>query len=134
MQHIGVSDRRQLRSVSPLTHWSVPVSPPCSHTSGPVLCLYWFCTGSAGWSSDSFLSSTINVSAADTTLKPSTTHNASVSPGRRSRHSSSSSSPLVYSILVEDKQVTQVTDYLQIVSSARQLNVRSNSVHEEPGA
>lgn len=35
----------------------------------------------------------------------STTHNASVSPGRRPRRPSSSSSPLVYSILVEDKQV-----------------------------
>ncbi|XP_049437039.1 uncharacterized protein LOC125891670 [Epinephelus fuscoguttatus] len=74
-----------------------------------------------GWSTDSFLSSTVNSSAADVTQKPYVTHNASVlspttqkasvSPGRRPRRSSSSrlpstssSSPLVYSILVEDKQ------------------------------
>ncbi|XP_040007619.1 uncharacterized protein LOC120803325 [Xiphias gladius] len=42
----------------------------------------------------------------DTTLLPYTTHNASVSPGRRPHRSSSSTSstPLVYSVLVEDKQ------------------------------
>ncbi|KAL7398664.1 hypothetical protein ABVT39_013180 [Epinephelus coioides] len=75
-----------------------------------------------GWSTDSFLSSTVNSSAADVTQKPYVTHNASVlspptqkasvSPGRHPRRSSSSrlpstsssSSPLVYSILVEDKQ------------------------------
>ncbi|CAK6975925.1 uncharacterized protein LOC121895850 isoform X1 [Scomber scombrus] len=75
-----------------------------------------------GWSTDSMLSSTLVASAADTTLyathnalvqRPTThsasvqrptTHNASVSPGRRPRRSSSSSSPLVYSILVEDGQ------------------------------
>lgn len=53
---------------------------------------------SPGWTPDSLLSSTV--------LLSSTTHNASVSPGRRPRHTSSSSSPLVYSILVEDKQVS----------------------------
>ncbi|XP_071333639.1 uncharacterized protein [Trachinotus anak] len=37
----------------------------------------------------------------DTTLPPYTTHNASVSPSRRPRRSSS---PLVYSVLVEDRQ------------------------------
>ncbi|XP_030590559.1 uncharacterized protein LOC115783732 [Archocentrus centrarchus] len=67
----------------------------------------------AGWSGDSILSITVNTSGADSTLK-NTSHNASVqSPGRRPRRSSSclpqsasssSSSPLVYSILVEDKQ------------------------------
>uniref|UniRef100_A0A669AW64 Uncharacterized protein n=1 Tax=Oreochromis niloticus TaxID=8128 RepID=A0A669AW64_ORENI len=62
-----------------------------------------------GWSSDSILSSTGNASSS--TLR-SDSHNASVpqSPGRRPRRSSSRlpqsppSSPLVYSILVEDKQ------------------------------
>ncbi|XP_035016339.2 uncharacterized protein LOC118111659 isoform X2 [Hippoglossus stenolepis] len=39
---------------------------------------------------------------ADVTMLPYTTHNASVSPARRCRHPPSS--PLVYSILVEDKQ------------------------------
>ncbi|KAM7405367.1 hypothetical protein PAMP_012635 [Pampus punctatissimus] len=66
-----------------------------------------------GWSTDSILSSTVITSAADTTLQAytthraserrPTTHNASVSPGRRPRRSSPSS-PLVYSILVEDRQ------------------------------
>ncbi|XP_067449529.1 uncharacterized protein [Thunnus thynnus] len=67
------------------------------------------------WSTDSILSSTVITSAADTTLQTYTTtthnasvrrpatHSASVSPGRRPRRSSSSS-PLVYSILVEDRQ------------------------------
>ncbi|XP_078110024.1 uncharacterized protein LOC144520233 [Sander vitreus] len=73
-----------------------------------------------GWSTDSILSSTVNTSAADITLQPYNTHKASVqspatrnasvqSPAtqnasvRRPRHSSSSA-PLVYSILVEDHQ------------------------------
>ncbi|KAL3975024.1 hypothetical protein ACER0C_023650 [Sarotherodon galilaeus] len=64
------------------------------------------------WSSDSILSSTGNASSS--TLR-SGSHNASVpqSPGRRPRRSSSRlpqsppSSPLVYSILVEDKQCIQ---------------------------
>ncbi|XP_018542978.1 uncharacterized protein LOC108890564 isoform X1 [Lates calcarifer] len=50
-----------------------------------------------GGSSDSLLRS------ADSALQPYTTHNASVSAGRRPRRSSSSSL-LVYSVLVEDKQ------------------------------
>uniref|UniRef100_A0A669BVI1 Uncharacterized protein n=1 Tax=Oreochromis niloticus TaxID=8128 RepID=A0A669BVI1_ORENI len=66
-------------------------------------------THPTGWSSDSILSSTGNASSS--TLR-SDSHNASVpqSPGRRPRRSSSRlpqsppSSPLVYSILVEDKQ------------------------------
>ncbi|XP_031149040.1 uncharacterized protein LOC116045517 isoform X1 [Sander lucioperca] len=73
-----------------------------------------------GWSTDSILSSTVNTSAADITLQPYNTHNASArspatqnasvqSPAtqnasvRRPRRSSSSA-PLVYSILVEDHQ------------------------------
>ncbi|XP_004568216.3 uncharacterized protein LOC101477056 [Maylandia zebra] len=64
-----------------------------------------------GWSSDSILSSTENASSADSTLRNGS-HNALVrqSPGRRPRRSSSRrprsppSSPLVYSILVDDKQ------------------------------
>ncbi|KAK5924259.1 hypothetical protein CgunFtcFv8_001149 [Champsocephalus gunnari] len=65
------------------------------------------------WTNDSILSSTVNSSAADTTLEPNITHNASVliattqnasvSPARRPRRSSSSG-PLVYSILVEDQR------------------------------
>ncbi|KAI4787437.1 hypothetical protein KUCAC02_036461, partial [Chaenocephalus aceratus] len=65
------------------------------------------------WTNDSILSSTVNSSAADTTLQPNITHNASVliattqnasvSPARRPRRSSSSG-PLVYSILVEDQR------------------------------
>ncbi|XP_033980053.1 uncharacterized protein LOC117477492 isoform X2 [Trematomus bernacchii] len=67
-----------------------------------------------GWTNDSILSSTVNSFAADTTLQLNITHNASVliattqnasvSPARRPRRSSSSSGPLVYSILVEDQR------------------------------
>ncbi|XP_073326103.1 uncharacterized protein [Pagrus major] len=58
-----------------------------------------------GWGSDSLLSSTVMSSLADVTLRSDITHNASVQrPGSRPRRSSSSSSPLVYSVLVEDKQ------------------------------
>ncbi|XP_035864395.1 uncharacterized protein LOC116045517 isoform X2 [Sander lucioperca] len=57
-----------------------------------------------GWSTDSILSSTVNTSAADITQNASVqspaTQNASVRRPRRS----SSSAPLVYSILVEDHQ------------------------------
>ncbi|XP_036958576.1 uncharacterized protein LOC119022121 isoform X4 [Acanthopagrus latus] len=58
----------------------------------------------AGWRSDSLLSSTVMSSSADITLRSGITHNASVqtTPGGRPR--GSSPSPLVYSVLVEDKQ------------------------------
>ncbi|XP_036958579.1 uncharacterized protein LOC119022121 isoform X6 [Acanthopagrus latus] len=57
-----------------------------------------------GWRSDSLLSSTVMSSSADITLRSGITHNASVqtTPGGRPR--GSSPSPLVYSVLVEDKQ------------------------------
>lgn len=97
--NIGISDLR--RPVSPLCPGSVPVSPVCPHTSG----LSHLCVCPAGWSTDSILSSTVNSS-----LQPYTTHNASVSPSRRPRRLSSASSPLVYSILVEDKQVDLIID------------------------
>lgn len=84
-----------------------------------------FC--SAGWSSDSILSSTENASSADATLRNGS-HNASVrqSPGRRPRRSSSRlprsppSSPLVYSILVEDKQVGRA-DYRVLICRVKLL-------------
>ncbi|XP_054465691.1 uncharacterized protein LOC129100160 [Anoplopoma fimbria] len=57
-----------------------------------------------GWSTDSILSSTVNSSVADIPLQQYNTQNASVSASRRPRRSSSSSSPLVYSILVEDRK------------------------------
>lgn len=83
-----------------------------------------FCA--AGWSSDSILSSTENASSADSTLRNGS-HNASVrqSPGRRPRRSSSRrprsppSSPLVYSILVEDKQVGRA-DYQVLICRVKQ--------------
>lgn len=59
----------------------------------------------AGWTLDSLLSGTVSGPAEGTCLQPSTTIDASVSPGRRLPRTSSTSSPLVYSILVEDKQV-----------------------------
>ncbi len=109
VHHVGASDHRRLRPVSPLTHRSVLVSFLCPHTFVHVVQL---CISTAGWSTDSILSSTVNSSAADVTLLPHITQNASVSPDKRPRRSlssrllsSSSSSPLVYSILVEDKQV-----------------------------
>lgn len=79
-----------------------------------------FVLRSADWTNDSILSSTVNSSAADTTLQPNITHNASVliattqnasvSPARRPRRSSSSG-PLVYSILVEDQRVKLNINY-----------------------
>ncbi|XP_044066893.1 uncharacterized protein LOC122882959 isoform X4 [Siniperca chuatsi] len=58
-----------------------------------------------GWSTDSILSSTVNSTLQsnithNASVQSPTTHNASVHPGRRPRPSS----PLVYSVLVEDKQ------------------------------
>ncbi|XP_045912859.1 uncharacterized protein LOC123975430 isoform X4 [Micropterus dolomieu] len=66
-----------------------------------------------GWSTDSILSSTVNSS-----LQPYTTHNASVSPARRPRRLSSASSPLVYSILVEDKQIPFLTPEIHRTASS----------------
>lgn len=47
VQHIGVSERRRLRTVSPLTHRSVSVLPLARrlrpHTFGHVLCVCWVC-------------------------------------------------------------------------------------------
>lgn len=53
----------------------------------------------SGWSEDSLLSSTLNSSAADSTLRLNITHNASVTSVSRLR-----GSPEVYSLLVEDRQ------------------------------
>ncbi|XP_057715657.1 uncharacterized protein LOC130931136 isoform X2 [Corythoichthys intestinalis] len=64
-----------------------------------------------GWSSDILHRSTLVTTVTDMSVQPIITHDASASRARRSgRHSSysSSSSPLVYSILVEDKQIDQV--------------------------
>lgn len=106
----GVFTLRRLKPVSPLTRWSVLVSPLtcCSRLVSPLrTCLTPLSTCtclSAGWRSDSLLSSTAMSSLADVTLRTDITHNASVqSPGRCPR--GSSPSPLVYSVLVEDKQV-----------------------------
>ncbi|XP_051914749.1 uncharacterized protein LOC127596375 [Hippocampus zosterae] len=62
-----------------------------------------------GWSAD-HLRSTAVTTVTDTSVLPVITPNAAVTPGRHPRRRSafSSSSPLVYSILVEDKQVDQV--------------------------
>ncbi|XP_054627403.1 uncharacterized protein LOC129178763 isoform X2 [Dunckerocampus dactyliophorus] len=57
-----------------------------------------------GWSSDGLLSSTLITTATDTSAQPVMTHDASMTPGRRTRRRSSFSSPVVYSVLVEDKQ------------------------------
>lgn len=98
-----ISDLSYLSHIGEVTHLSRPslTCPAPLHLSHLHILLSP-CAGSAGWSADSILSSTVNSSAADITLQPATTHNASASPGRRPRRTSS---PLVYSILVEDKQV-----------------------------
>ncbi|XP_077456886.1 uncharacterized protein LOC144074361 [Stigmatopora argus] len=63
-----------------------------------------------GWSSDSLQRSTLVTTVGDTSAQPIIAHDASASPARYSRRRStySASSPLVYSILVEDKQVDKV--------------------------
>ncbi|KAM8754509.1 uncharacterized protein AB9X84_011319 isoform 2-T2 [Acanthopagrus schlegelii] len=58
----------------------------------------------AGWRSDSLLSSTVMSSSADITLRSGITHNASVQTTLGGRPRGSSPSPLVYSVLVEDRQ------------------------------
>lgn len=75
---------------------SRPLVPPPLSTSSVHVSV-------AGWTWDELLSSTVDASTADVSLLPSATHNASVSPGRRPRRSSSSS--LVHRVLVEDQQV-----------------------------
>ncbi|XP_061603597.1 uncharacterized protein LOC133465136 isoform X3 [Phyllopteryx taeniolatus] len=59
-----------------------------------------------GWSSDHPLVTTVT----DTSVEPVITHDSSVTPGRRPRRrcAFSFSSPLMYNILVEDKQCDQV--------------------------
>ncbi|XP_038578603.1 uncharacterized protein LOC119905536 isoform X3 [Micropterus salmoides] len=85
-----------------------------------------------GWSTDSILSSTVNSS-----LQPYTTHNASVSPSRRPRRLSSASSPLVYSILVEDKQIPFLTPEIHRTASSltcMDLSVRTQWGETERGS
>lgn len=99
VSHQGESVSLALVCVHVVRQWnglypSHPLRPPAFATFSTFV-------APAGWTSDGPLSSP----AAELCLQPSTTHKASVSPGRRPRRPSSSSSPLVYSILVEDKQV-----------------------------
>ena len=66
------------------------------------------------------------VPASDTRLQPSATNTASVSPGRRPRHPSSASSPLVYSVLVEDKQVNVHGGWFLYISFLLLLPLRTS--------
>ncbi|XP_077371344.1 uncharacterized protein LOC144014905 isoform X2 [Festucalex cinctus] len=61
-----------------------------------------------GWSSDGHLSSALNTTVTHNSVQPIDAHDASVTPRRRPRQRSSSSSPLVYSIPVEGQQLDQV--------------------------